>query len=156
MSTHSKPVKTPPAAETPERTLVRIREAKEELDELIKTANGVLGDLRREVKQAERITVDTMTARLDEELKKVLEGLGNVTANTLKEVTDVVFKRFDSMADELLGEDGRSVPLADLFRTADAKKAVREAAERLGFEFQKAILSDGEQAIVLTKDGKLV
>jgi hypothetical protein len=158
MSTRSRPAKTAPAAEdATDRRLRQIREAEERLEVLTRDANGVLSDLRREMKRAEKVTVDTITERLDEELRSVIEGLGNATSKALNEVTEIIFRRFDGMTNELLGEDGpRSTPLKDLLRSADARAAAKEAIERLGFEFAHATLNTGEAAVVLTKGGELV
>jgi hypothetical protein len=157
MSTRSRPGKTRPV-DSEDEAKQRIAQARiEQLNGLIRDANGTLSDLRKEIKKAERLTADAITAKIEEQLKKALSELGDATTKTLSEVTEIIFRRFDGLTNELLGEDSpRNTPLKDLLCAADARDAAKEAIERLGFEFRQATLDNGERAVVLTRDGELV
>ncbi len=101
----------------------------EQLREEIREAHGVLGDLRREIREARELvpllTDDLFTA----EVKKQLDQLAEATGEAMDRNVAKVIKSFEDLAATLMGEDRASrrkgtVPIPDLLKA----KAVLDAA----------------------------
>ncbi|MFJ2514676.1 hypothetical protein ACIPEL_15280 [Streptomyces griseoviridis] len=120
----------------PDPTADDLRREREQLLAEIREAHGVLKDLRQTTKDARHEIRRLMTDQISAELRKhVATGLDTYKSTldtAIESATAAVMKRFDDIADVLMGEDKTSrrrgeASIPDLFKTAAAlQRAERE------------------------------
>ena len=97
-----------------------------ELRELIREANGTLGDIRRERREAaimmEKLGPDEVTRRIEEAVAAGLVSYDATLKVAIDEATQAVYDRFDLIAGICLGEDAIS--------RKDGKPAIEELVRR--------------------------
>lgn len=82
------------------------------LREATRQAHEVLGDLRRAIKDGERLVKEAADVAIKERFEPVvaqgLKEFGDALGVAIEESTQAVFARFDQITDTLLGEDKAS------------------------------------------------
>lgn len=119
---------------TPEQKALQ---AASELREAIGEAHGLIKDLRQATRDGRSVIDDLMTQKISDKLDaEVVKGLQTYQKSITKAVddaTEAVFKRFDTLAETLLGEtqktrrQKRQRTIPELVEEAAAKK--RRSAE---------------------------
>lgn len=86
-------------------------EKMDQLRELIHEANGVLSDLRREMKEAKvlvtKLAPDLVEARLKEEVSKGLATYDQEVRDAMDRAVEKVMSEFDKLYDTLMGGEKR-------------------------------------------------
>ncbi|NUS86002.1 MAG: hypothetical protein HOY75_25585 [Streptomyces sp.] len=115
-----------------------LQRAREQLQEEIREARGLLKDLRYEIKTARELVPLLADELFTAEVKKHVDALGKVTDAAMKRSVEQVTKSFDDLAATLMGTDRTSrrkgkVPIPDLLQarvTLDAARREREGRPR--------------------------
>ncbi|GGN47523.1 hypothetical protein [Streptomyces fuscichromogenes] len=114
-----------------EPSIEKLTQIRDELQEEIREARGMLKDLRRETKEARELVPLLVDELFQAEVKKQVDQLGTATKEAMDAAVKRVFAKFDELGQYVMGEDRASrrkgkVPLPDLFKA----RAVLDAAQR--------------------------
>jgi hypothetical protein len=85
-----------------------LREATRHAHEAIKDLRGVIREANETVAEVQKIMHDSVNDRLDAEVARGLEEYKTALSAAIEDATDRVFKRFDYLAELLMGEDKKS------------------------------------------------
>jgi phage shock protein A len=113
----------------------------EELRQVVREAHEVLGDLRRERREVERLVAgirqqveQSIAGRLSTEVEEAMRQLAEATDQAMRESVARVERSFDRLAAKLTGKDRADVPDLDTIGTVFAYfRQRREAAPGAAF-----------------------
>lgn len=79
------------------------------LDERLREARGVLGDLERFIKEARKVIPNAIKETIEKEVAAQLKVLGEQTAEAMRKAVEKVSKEFDRLEQAYLGTEPKSI-----------------------------------------------